>query len=601
MFRLLAVWLLLMGSALVHVTTFAAPSASEDLSAFKELQQSKWEAQKELQQKDTEALRQQITAVDKRIDDQLTQVGQAVDRFGVLVAVLGVVITVVLVLGGFLGYRNAKAEATAAAKEAATSEAQSSAEVWFKSKAESLMEQIAELEQKAAHAQAQISARVQGVVAHADTRTAEIDAALRQVQESIGDPDLKSTPAQEEAKKTLAERDQELKATNEDVFSFDDWDTRAYAAYAANKLEDAAHFWLKASRVANAGAANVARVLLNRGVTQRQLNELEAAINTYDEVLRSFGDANESALREQVAKALLNKGIAQSQQKQNEAAIFSYNELLRRFGEASDPALLEMTAGALLNRGVLMDELQQLEAAITDYDEVINQSREASGPGMREIAARAMVNKGVVQSKQGKLDAAIATYEEVFIRFGESTEAILQKQVGIALLNKSNVHLRLEQFEEAQSTADKVLTRFAGSSEPALRDLVARASNSAGFTRLLRAKALGPQTPTGRDTLQSALKHLKDAASLSADVNGVILGNRSYVQCLLGELALAENDFAMALRAPVKGGKDLYEATLKDLEICPVREDETMRTLVEQAWLAFNGEGHQVENPLSIE
>lgn len=60
-------------------------------------------------------------------------------------------------------------------------------------------------------------------------------------------------------------------------------------------------------------------------------------------------------------------------------------------------------------------------------------------------------------------------------------------------------------------------------------------------------------------------------------------GNRAYVHHLLGQTALAEADFAAALHAPEYGGRSIYEATLKDLEIHPIAEDEGMRALVERA------------------
>lgn len=563
MIRLLAVWLLLVGSALVHIPALATPSASEDLSAFKELQQSKWEAQKELQQKDIEALRQQIAAVDKRVDDQLTQVGQAVDRFGVLVAVLGVVVTVLLVFGGFLGYRNAKTEATADAKEAATAEAkktaisesQSSAEKWFKSKAVALTEQIAELEKKASQAQAQIHAQLQGVVAHAGTTRAEMNeakekthAALQLVQESIGNQHLKSSPAQEDAKRTLAQRDQELKATNEDSYSFDDWDTRAHAAYGAAKLEDAAHFWLKAARVPNAGAVNVAQVLLNRGITLSQLNQPEAAITTYDEVLNLFGEAAEPDVREQVAKALVSKGLVQGKLEQQKAEITTYDDVLRRFGEATEPTLREQVAKALVNKGEAQGRLKQHEVAITTFDEVLRRFGEATEPRLREQAAYALFNKGNAQGRLGQHEAAISTYEEGLRRFDAANESYLL--------------------------------------EPMLMGL-----NGFGFVRLVEAKILGPNTPGGQGMLRLALNDLNRAVDLCKQSDGTVLGNRSYVQCLLGQMASAESDFASALRAQVNGGKYLYKGTLNDLEISPVSEDATMRALVERAWIDFNSKG----------
>ena len=69
--RLLTIGLLL---AFCSTACFAAGNAAtqDDLTAAKELHQ-----------KDVDALPQQVAAVDKRVDDQLAQVGQAVDRFSV--------------------------------------------------------------------------------------------------------------------------------------------------------------------------------------------------------------------------------------------------------------------------------------------------------------------------------------------------------------------------------------------------------------------------------------------------------------------------------------------------------------------------------------
>ncbi|MGX5664045.1 hypothetical protein, partial [Diaphorobacter nitroreducens] len=293
--RLLAICLLLCGTAAAQATETSTFASRDDLNAFKELQQGKWESQKELQVKDIEAVRQQITAVDKRIDDQLAQLGQSVDRFGILTTLLSVGITVLLVLGGFLGYRNAKSEA----KEAASDAARASAQEWLGQQANQLSKKIEAMEQKAAQLHMEMDKHAQGVEAHA----ADVAKALNTAQESIGKTGAQTPSALAESTKVLAQRDRELKASNEDSYSFDDWNTRAHAAYTAGDLEDAAYFWLKAARVANAGDASVAKVLVNRGIAQGRLNQHEAAVATYDEVLRRFGEAAEPALREQVARA----------------------------------------------------------------------------------------------------------------------------------------------------------------------------------------------------------------------------------------------------------------------------------------------------------
>ena len=68
------------------------------------------------------------------------------------------------------------------------------------------------------------------------------------------------------------------------------------------------------------------------------------------------------------------------------------------------------------------------------------------------------------------------------------------------------------------------------------------------------------------------------------------MGNRAYALALLGDCAAAETVFAQALRAPVHGGKALYDATLSDFDIHPIAEDQSMRDLVERQWRIWQAE-----------
>jgi hypothetical protein len=578
--RLLTIFVLLWGTAAAQAVQTSTAALKDQLDALKELQQSKLESQKELQVKDIEAVRQQITAVDKRVDDQLTQLGQSVDRLGILITILGVGITVLLVLGGFLGYRNAKSEA----KEAASDAAKASAQEWFDKQAMVLKEKIEAMENKAALLHAEMDQHAQGVQEHA----ADIAKALITAQESIGKTSTQAPSGLEESTKVLAQRDRELRASTEDSYSFDDWNTRAHAAYTNGALEDAGYFWLRAARVTNAGAANVAQVLINRAITQGDLNQREAAIATYDEVIRRFGEAPELALREHVARALLNKGSLQSKLNDNEAAIVTNDELLKRCVEATEPRLLKKVAMALVNKGVAQCRQNQLQAAMITFDEVLHRFGEAVEPHLRDAVAKSLVNKGIAQEQLNQYEAAIATYDETLRRFGEDTDLGIQIQVARALVNKGIAQDRGNQGGNHIATFDEVVRRFAEAAEPTIRQQVALALNGRGFHHLIQAKSLMQQEdPEAKLQLQIALENLNDAAHRCARPNGLILGNRAYVQYLLGNVDAASDDFAEALRAPEDGGKGLYEATLKDLDINPLTVDIEIRKMVEKAWATF--------------
>jgi hypothetical protein len=49
--------------------------------------------------------------------------------------------------------------------------------------------------------------------------------------------------------------------------------------------------------------------LLDKGVTQGQLGDSAAAIESFDALLARFGDSAEPELQVQVARALFNKGV----------------------------------------------------------------------------------------------------------------------------------------------------------------------------------------------------------------------------------------------------------------------------------------------------
>ncbi|PVE09360.1 hypothetical protein [Limnohabitans sp. Rim28] len=137
-------WLVL--GLLLSLSGFAANAPSQasqaELSAYKDLQQIKLDALKEAQQKEAEIWKAKAEALDKRIDDQLSQVSRSVDQFGIVAGVLGLLITLVVALAGFFAYKNAKSDAIKAAQGQAASFAKS----WFEKHSTDLQEKIQVLE-----------------------------------------------------------------------------------------------------------------------------------------------------------------------------------------------------------------------------------------------------------------------------------------------------------------------------------------------------------------------------------------------------------------------------------------------------------------------
>ena len=84
---------------------------------------------------------------------------------------------------------------------------------------------------------------------------------------------------------------------------------------------------------------------------------MREAIRVYDEVVSRFGDSTDLALREQVAKALINKGVSLGKMGKNEEEIRVYDDVVARFGDSTDLALREQVANALINKGITLGQM----------------------------------------------------------------------------------------------------------------------------------------------------------------------------------------------------------------------------------------------------
>jgi tetratricopeptide (TPR) repeat protein len=250
----------------------------------------------------------------------------------------------------------------------------------------------------------------------------------------------------------------------------------------------------------------VATALYNKGVRLGALNRSGEAIQSYDELLRRFGDATEPGLRECVANALYNKGVRLDAQNRRDEAIDSYDEVLRRFADATDLALRETVAQALVNKGVALGQLNGNEEAIQSYDELLRRFGDAAELGLREQVAQALYNKGVVLGRLNRSEEEIQTYDEVLRRFGDAAELGLRETVAQALYNKGFKLGRLNRSEEEVQAYDEVLLRFGDAAELGLREHVAKALYNKGF-RLGRLK----RSEEAKLAFQEVLTRFNDA------------------------------------------------------------------------------------------
>ncbi|MDD4929207.1 MAG: tetratricopeptide repeat protein [Gallionella sp.] len=440
-----------------------------------------------LQQQKLEFFKERLDSQDKRIGDLAFYLSLSLACFGVLMTVIVV----------FFSFRSTK-EAVLSAKEEARKEVEAQAkiiiETWLSKEGQPLLVKKVEdtLRPEVDKALGDIRNAAGGVlsgleeeqrIAHDhNTKHGQLCEQYEKVLSELSARTVdKAQPLSDEQKKTVDEMVKELESKPPKEYRFEDWFMLGIQAFESEKYETAADQFSKAAEAATE-SVDQAKALLSKGITLGQMQRNEEEIAVYDEVLRRYGEATETALRERVAKALLNKGFTLGQMQRNEEEIAVYDEVLRRYGEAAETALREPVAKALLNKGVTLGQMQRNKEAIAVYDEVLRRYGEAAETALRELVANALVNKGITLGQMQRNEEAIAACNEVVRRYGEAAETALREQVVNALVNKGAALSQMQRNEEAIAACNEVVRRYGDEAEMALRAQVAKALVNKGVS-----------------------------------------------------------------------------------------------------------------------
>ncbi len=219
--------------------------------------------------------------------------------------------------------------------------------------------------------------------------------------------------------------------------------------------------------------SHVAIVLLRKGITLEQLGEDRAAIATFDEMVERLGNSNVTEVQEWITKALVNKGGALERLGDGQEAIGIYDEVVERFGDNGALQVEVEVARALLRKGFTQKQLGENRAAIGTFDEMLERFGKSNTREVHERVAKALVTKGLLLEQLGESAAAIATYDEAIRRFGESAEPEIEIQIARALVNKGFRQGLLGESKAAIDTFDRAVERFGRSDKPELQVQVA--------------------------------------------------------------------------------------------------------------------------------
>lgn len=551
------------------------PANNTEFQVFKAQTETKLETLKEIKQQDLSDIKKEVEAQKNAIDGfdkRITDIDYYINFYSILITLIALFVS----LATFFS-----------ASSKAKNEARESAKNWFDQNENGLLKDIDALKDRLkkyeADAKNDIAQAMQNIQEGINENASQF---VKDAQKGTN-TNFKITVNTSNTSPELKAASDELKNKPESQYTFNDWNTLAFAAYAENNLIFAAEYWGKAAIAIDASNGASANALFNKGITLDLLNKHEEAIGCYDELIKRYGSSVELTLQLQIAKALVSKGVVLGKKNMPDKAIDCFNEVIQRFNSTTFIPLQERVANALGNKGVALRSQEKHEEEIACYDEILNRFGLSSEPALQEHIASAYLNKGVLLiDKKNLPNEAIACYDQVMQRFGSSTNQALSVISVQALANKASALIALDRFDDANSIHDNLLSQVGSSTVPDQKDISNRCLNGKGYIQILRAKLAWEDESSRAKHLQDALQLFNAADyTLQKNVEGFLLSNLAYCLWLLGRNNESIEPLTKALKI---GGETLRDAELKDTSIHPVPPDAGFRDLINRIWLELN-------------
>ncbi|WP_282131812.1 tetratricopeptide repeat protein [Pseudoalteromonas aliena] len=191
-----------------------------------------------------------------------------------------------------------------------------------------------------------------------------------------------------------------------------------------------------------------AQLLWNIAIAHSMLQDVNAELKAYDELIENFKSIHNEDSWGFVARAMLNQGVVYAKQEKFEDALNSYSTLIEQFKGSSNEEIQIQVAMAMLNQGNTYDQQEKFEEEFNSYTRVIEQFKDSSIEEIQVLIAKAMVNQISIYSRQKDFSTAKNIHSTLIQQFNSSEKSEIKIQIGYSLANIAELALLFETPEQ---------------------------------------------------------------------------------------------------------------------------------------------------------
>lgn len=204
-------------------------------------------------------------------------------------------------------------------------------------------------------------------------------------------------------------------------------------------------------------------------------NNLNQAMSIFDNVINRLKNIDNVKIKIIFLYGIRNKAIALRKDGNLKDSLECINLLLDKSAKNDEVEFHELIASALVNKGIILDSLNELDKAIDVLNVIIKRFDLSTNTEIREHVANALVSKGFSLCKFDRLDQAIECFELVLKKYSCNNQENIKEHVAKALVNIAIILEKKGDNEKAIDYTNNIITRFENDKNTCFSKYVANA------------------------------------------------------------------------------------------------------------------------------
>jgi tetratricopeptide (TPR) repeat protein len=332
-------------------------------------------------EKKIESLNRKIENQDRIIEIQNEHFDNGLSILGIFLGVLTLILTAAGITSYFTIHNKAEREARLAAND------------WFETNTKKFNLKIVELEEKLSEIETTANDHFK---THVQRVSDGAESAIKQMQDTITKQDksekidFKLLENEEEA---LAQAASSAALKPTDRTNFEDWNKRAFNAYAQKDKENATKHWRMALEKGTDNKQDIVQTLLNIAQTELDIKKYDKSIKACDEAIAKSKEINTPESDLATAQAILIKSICCFELGLFEEAIEQHNILINEFSKNNDPEVQKILVHSKTRSSMNLGSLGKYEEAIENSEKILSElSSQNEKVATRNILSRVTNN-----------------------------------------------------------------------------------------------------------------------------------------------------------------------------------------------------------------